>query len=298
MDFVRIPTATYRLEFNPNFGFAGARAILPYLADLGITDPYASPIFLTRRGSTHGYDIVDPNRLNPELGTEADFTALTDELRRCGMRWLQDIVPNHMAYDGQNTMLMDVIENGPSSEYAGYFDIDWNHPYESIRGKVLAPFLGQFYSESLESGDIQLCYNETGLSVSYFDFSLPLGIESYITVFVRELTTIKRKLGASHGDFTKLLGVLYTLKNLPAIEERRERPNQVRFVEGMLWELYTTNEEVRKWLDEIVVRLNGGGERPAGNIQRSRSAAVRTAVSTVVLESRRRRNQLPEIFQH
>ncbi len=99
---MRIPTATYRIQFNPSFNFEAARKIVPYLAELGISDLYASPIFKAREGSTHGYDVVDANQLNPALGTEREFDALIDELQQREMGWLQDIVPNHMAYDSQN----------------------------------------------------------------------------------------------------------------------------------------------------------------------------------------------------
>ena len=262
MNSVHVPTATYRLQFNPSFGFAGAHAILSYLRDLGISDVYASPIFQSRRGSPHGYDVVDPGQLNLELGTEDEFASLLDAVKQNEMAWVQDIVPNHMAYDGQNRMLMDVIENGPSSEYYGYFDIDWNHPYESIRGKVLAPFLGQFYSECLESGEIRLQYDESGLNIAYYGLRLPVKIESYNTVFPSDIRMIRRKLGSGHPDVIKLLGVLYTLKNLSSAEDSRERSDQVRFVKSMLWELSTTNADIQQWAEQNVARFNGQPGRP------------------------------------
>ena len=126
---------------------------MSYLADLGISDVYASPVFRARRGSLHGYDVVDPTQLNPELGSSSDFEALTREVRSHRMGWLQDIVPNHMALDPENLMLMDVFEHGSSSEYLGFFDIEWDHPYEGLKGRVLAPFLGSAYGEALEGGD-------------------------------------------------------------------------------------------------------------------------------------------------
>ncbi|MFW6360089.1 MAG: alpha-amylase family glycosyl hydrolase, partial [Chroococcales cyanobacterium] len=109
---MRIPTATYRLQFNLNFGFKKAKEIVSYLSELGISDVYASPIFKARKGSGHGYDIVNPTSLNPELGTSEDFDALIASLQEKDMGWVQDIVPNHMAYDHQNVWLMDVLANG------------------------------------------------------------------------------------------------------------------------------------------------------------------------------------------
>ena len=111
------PTATYRIQFNPSFGFQALKTIIPYLAELGISDIYASPVFKARAGSIHGYDVVDPNELNPEIGTEEEFAVLLEEVNRNGLGWIQDVVPNHMAYAFENKLLMDVLENGQGSKY-------------------------------------------------------------------------------------------------------------------------------------------------------------------------------------
>jgi (1->4)-alpha-D-glucan 1-alpha-D-glucosylmutase len=227
---MRIPAATYRLQFTAQFAFNQARDILSYLHELGISDIYASPIFYARAGSTHGYDVVDPNQLNPELGTAADFELLTEEARRLGLGWLQDIVPNHMAYDSRNRMLMDVLENGPASPYSDYFDIEWNHPYDSMKGKVLAPFLGKFYGECLEGGEVTLHYDQGGFHVRYFSLNLPVNIESYSDVLTDNLAGLRRRLGTGHLDFIKLLGILYTLKNIAPKQESSERADQIVFV--------------------------------------------------------------------
>jgi (1->4)-alpha-D-glucan 1-alpha-D-glucosylmutase len=227
---IRVPLSTYRLQFTAEFGFRDATGIIEYLRELGVSDIYASPIFQARSGSTHGYDVVDPNRLNPELGSEQDFTALHAEVQRCGLGWLQDIVPNHMAYDGANWMLMDVLENGRASRFAESFDIEWNHPYESLKEKVLAPFLGAFYGECLESGQIQLGYAQDGFSIRYHALRLPLQIASYATLLGADLARLRRRLGPRHPDLLKLSGVLYALKNLPHEEDVRERAEQNAFV--------------------------------------------------------------------
>jgi (1->4)-alpha-D-glucan 1-alpha-D-glucosylmutase len=264
---MRVPVSTYRLQFTPVFGFAQAQAIVTYLSDLGITDIYASPIFQARKGSEHGYDVVDPNQINAEIGTRQEFDALLGEAQRRHMGWVQDIVPNHMAYDGENRMLMDVLEKGPSSPFRDFFDIDWNHPYEAMRGKVLAPFLGGFYGECLENGDIKLAYDESGLAVHYFALRFPASIESYSGVFSHGLNRLRAGLGAHHPDFIKLLGVLYTLKNLPATEERSERADQIIFVKSLLWELYTHSEAIRAFIDANVARFNGTKGNPESFIQ-------------------------------
>jgi len=259
---MRIPVATYRIQFNPSFDFQAAKKIIPYLAELGISDIYASPIFKARKGSTHGYDVVDPCRINPELGDEQDFNELIRELKNYGMGWIQDIVPNHVAYDYENRMLMDVLENGESSKYLHFFDIVWDHPCESIRGKLLAPFLGRFYGKSLEDGEIQLKYGAAGLSVNYYHLTLPLKIESYLTVFTHQLSALKRTLGCDHPDFIKLLGILYVLKTLSTGEEMDERYDQITFIKRTLWELYTGNMEMKRFIDTNVQAFNGEKGNP------------------------------------
>src|SRR6202161_3108571 len=121
----RIPSATYRLQFNETFRFADACKILDYLKELGISDVYASPILGSRHGSEHGYDATDPTRIDPDLGSEEDFYAFQDALRERVMGIVLDIFPKHMAASSENPWWMDVLENGPSSAFASYFDIDW-----------------------------------------------------------------------------------------------------------------------------------------------------------------------------
>jgi len=125
MNHLRIPVATYRLQFNQQFRFIDTRGLVSYLSQLGISDLYASPILKARKGSPHGYDVTDPLSLNPELGTEADFTALVQELKHHNMGLLLDIVPNHMAASPGNPWWQDVSEKGNDSPYARFFDLDW-----------------------------------------------------------------------------------------------------------------------------------------------------------------------------
>jgi (1->4)-alpha-D-glucan 1-alpha-D-glucosylmutase len=254
---MRMPTATYRLQLHKDFGFDQVKQIAAYLRDLGISEIYASPIFKARAGSIHGYDVVDPNQINPELGSAEVFAALQKELRQRDMGWLQDIVPNHMAYDSENHMLMDVLENGPNSIFAEFFDIEWAHPVESMRGKVLAPCLGQFYGQCLENGELVLKYDAQGLAIHYYQQRFPINIESYSQVLAPSVRELRRKLGRQHPDLIKLLGVLYTLKNLPSSEESRERADQIIFSKSMLWELYTTNHEIKAFFDDNVAQFNG-----------------------------------------
>jgi (1->4)-alpha-D-glucan 1-alpha-D-glucosylmutase len=254
---MRIPTATYRIQFHSGFTFTAAQQIVSYLADLGISDLYASPVFKARAGSTHGYDVVDPTQLNPELGTPEDFATLTQEIQNYGMGWLQDIVPNHMAYDSKNAWLMDVLENGPDSDAFDFFDIEWNHAYENFRGKVLAPLLGNYYSECIENGEIQLSYAEAGLALNYYSLVLPVRIESYGRFIGHNLGQLAGSLGRNHPDFIKLLGVLYLIRNVSEESKGRERYDQIAFVKSLLWELYQQNPEVKEFIDQNLQLFNG-----------------------------------------
>jgi (1->4)-alpha-D-glucan 1-alpha-D-glucosylmutase len=254
-----IPTATYRVQFGPAFTFQDLKGVIPFLSQLGICCIYASPIFKARKGSTHGYDVVDFNEINPELGGREGFDSLVAEVKRHGMSWLQDMVPNHMAYSAQNQILVDVGENGPNSKYFDFFDVEWDHPYEGIKGRVLAPFLGSFYGECLENGEIQLCYDEKGFAVRYFDMRFPLRIESYSNLLTYHLSSLRRRLPSNQPDFIKLhgiLGVLYVLRTLPSGEVSNERYDQIRFIKIMLWELYNQNPEIRMFMDETIRILN------------------------------------------
>ena len=151
------PRATYRLQFTPDFGFDDAAALAPYLARLGVSHVYCSPVFIARPGSRHGYDVTDPTRLNPELGDEAAFRAMAAAFRAEGLGLVLDIVPNHMGVGGEtNDYWLDVLAWGPESRYAGWFDIDWESAYPGLRGKLLVPVLSEGYGTVLSSGDLGL----------------------------------------------------------------------------------------------------------------------------------------------
>ncbi|MEP9355955.1 malto-oligosyltrehalose synthase [Xanthobacter sp. KR7-65] len=166
------PRATYRLQLHAGFTFDDAAAIVPYLADLGVSHLYASPILTARRGSTHGYDVVDPEHVNPELGGEDRLGRLVEKLRAHGLGMVVDIVPNHMGVGGdENRWWLDVLRRGPASPFAATFDIDW----DAGGGKLLAPFLGGPYAEILAGGDLKLVReDEAGWAVRYFHHLFPL----------------------------------------------------------------------------------------------------------------------------
>ena len=154
-----IPRATYRVQLNRAFDFRAARAIVPYLAHLGISHLYTSPFLKARAGSLHGYDIVDHEALNPEIGTQEDFEALVQELKRHQMGLMIDVVPNHMGvFEADNRWWLDVLENGPASRYAGYFDIDSEPPSKLYSTDVaLHAFLKQQLSGAV-AYDVETLY--------------------------------------------------------------------------------------------------------------------------------------------
>jgi len=160
MNSARIPLATYRLQFNRNFTFKQAAELVPYLAELGISHCYASPYLRARPGSMHGYDIIDHNVLNPEIGTVEDFDAFVGALRAHGMGQILDVVPNHMGVMGaDNAWWLDVLENGQASTYAEFFDIDWEPLKDELQFKVLVPVLGDQYGTVLDRGEFKLKFD-------------------------------------------------------------------------------------------------------------------------------------------
>ncbi len=182
-------SATARLQFHRDFTLDHATALVPYYAKLGISHLYASPLLTARAGSTHGYDIVDHNMINPELGGEDALRRLVAELRSHGMGLILDIVPNHMGVGGNdNSWWLDVLEWGRASPYAEYFDIDWDPPDPSLRGRMLAPFLGSSYGECLERGELVLRFDDTDgrLFVGYHDHRFPISPRDYAAVLLTE----------------------------------------------------------------------------------------------------------------
>lgn len=185
-----IPRATYRVQLNKSFTFADLTEIVPYLASLGISHVYCSPYFKARAGSVHGYDVVDHNQLNPEIGTREEFEELVAALRSHNMGHILDIVPNHVGIMGSdNAWWMDVLENGPASKYADYFDIEWNPANPVLKGKVLVPVLGGPYGDILEKGELVLRFErELGsFAVFYHEHRMPIDPKTYPLIIDRIL---------------------------------------------------------------------------------------------------------------
>jgi hypothetical protein len=183
LELRRVPSATYRLQFNRNFTFRDARDLVPYLHALGISDCYVSPVLQARTGSSHGYDICDHSRLSPDLGGEEGFEGFAAALREHGMGLILDAVPNHMGIaDPNNAWWMDVLENGPGSLYAPYFDIDWHPVNVALENKVLLPVLEDQYGRVLEDGKIRLVFEAGAFSLWYYQHRLPVAPCTYAAV--------------------------------------------------------------------------------------------------------------------
>jgi malto-oligosyltrehalose synthase/4-alpha-glucanotransferase len=174
------PVATYRIQFNKDFTFQDFDAIIPYLQKLGVKTIYASPIFEAVPGSTHGYDIINPFQINPEIGTEEQLREISAKLKNADMGWLQDIVPNHMAFHPKNIWLMDVLEKGVLSVYAHFFDVTWTTSL--FHGRIMVPVLSQTLEEAVAAKKIYIVYQNGRLHLHYNDMVYPVHSRTYEAV--------------------------------------------------------------------------------------------------------------------
>lgn len=181
----RIPSSTYRLQLHKGFTFDDASAIAPYLRDLGISHVYSSPYLQAAPGSMHGYDVVDHQRVNAELGVQKAHERFCQVLGETGLGQVLDIVPNHMSLGRENRFWWDVLENGSSSRYASFFDIDWDPAEERLRNKVLVPVLGDHYGRVLEAGEIQVVRHGTEFTVEAASQSFPVSPNSLSVILAR-----------------------------------------------------------------------------------------------------------------
>ncbi|NNJ12154.1 malto-oligosyltrehalose synthase [Chloroflexales bacterium ZM16-3] len=257
------PRATYRLQFHAGFTFADATKIVAYLDDLGVSEAYASPILTPRSGSTHGYDITDHSTLNPDLGGEDGFEQLSAALRARDLGLILDVVPNHMGIgDARNTWWSDVLENGSSSIYARYFDIDWDPVPRQLSGKVLLPVLGDQYGVVLDRGELQLRYADGAFSVAYWDHRFPLSPRTYSDLLTHRLEQLIGAQGADSEDVMELQSIITAVKYLPPRSETdperiAERNREKEIVKRRLDRLYKASKPVRKAIDATLAEYNG-----------------------------------------
>jgi (1->4)-alpha-D-glucan 1-alpha-D-glucosylmutase len=213
----RIPRATYRLQLHGDFTFADAAACVPYLARLGVSHAYCSPILRARPGSRHGYDIIDHAALNPEIGNRDDLERFLAELKRHDMGLLVDMVPNHMGVMGaDNAWWMDVLENGPASPYADHFDIEWAPIDPDLAGKVLVPVLGEHYGDALESGALRLAYEPQAgsFAIWYHEHCFPIDPREYPRLLER-VARLLASAGLPAGAAADLESLIAAFRHLP-----------------------------------------------------------------------------------
>lgn len=255
------PCATYRIQFHLNFRFRDAEELVPYLHALGITHLYASPRFRARKGSLHGYDVADADRVNSELGTEEEFQSLVNRLHNYGMGLLLDIVPNHMAASEENPWWMDLLENGQQSEFASYFEIDWAaDPLQ--RSRILLPVLGDTYGRVLETQGLSLHYDDQGFFVRYYDMRFPVRPQTYRHILAACLEELDHS-DESAASLRRILersceraDELASQSEEPSSEGNGRRSKIIEF-KNELWELYRDPGLFQKTLDRTLRLFNG-----------------------------------------
>src|SRR5437660_7949180 len=208
------PLVTYRLQFGSQFRFSDALDLVDYFSALGVSHLYSSAIFKASAGSTHGYDITDHNRLNPEIGSEEEFREWTDALRNRGMGLVLDIVPNHVGISEHNPWWQDVLANGRSSRFAEYFDIDWSPLKPELENKLLLPVLGLQYGEELESGRIKLEF-DTEFDITYYDKRFPIDLRAINLLLEPAIAKLRTELGPDLPEAKEIDSWMASLRDLP-----------------------------------------------------------------------------------
>lgn len=245
-----IPQSTYRLQFHADFNLEQFADVLNYLEGLGISTIYASPILEARIGSTHGYDVVNPLKINPEIGTEVSLQNAAQQLRQRSMGWLQDIVPNHMAFSPLNPWIESVLELGPRSPFFKHFDIDWWNDHPDNYGKLMLPILGEPLSSVLESKQVQISYDEKGLALRYYEHRIPLSNRSYFTVINQMIEQTSQP-----DTITSLTQVLSALEPFSPDKQEKVVPQEWQHVKAQWQELFAT-DKFRLVLTHSIEQLN------------------------------------------
>ena len=247
------PLSTYRLQFHAGFRFENARRLVGYLHALGVSHVYSSPILKARSGSAHGYDIIDHNQLNPEIGSYEELKDFVRELKNYGMGQVLDFVPNHMGIGpGTNPWWSDVLANGRASEFAEFFDLDWDPVKAELRNKLLLPILGDQYGAELEAGHIKLAADENGFHIAYYDKELPLDPQTIPMIF--------EPLGQELP--VELRNLLASLRNLPSHcasdgDAVRQRRRTIPSLLHALQDLMARSPEVKQTVEKAVALVNG-----------------------------------------
>jgi (1->4)-alpha-D-glucan 1-alpha-D-glucosylmutase len=256
------PASTYRLQLHAKFTLDDAAAIVPYLADLGVSDVYLSPILAAAPGSTHGYDVVDHGRINPELGGEEAYARFAAACATRGLGVLLDYVPNHMGIGPQNPWWMDVLENGPSSVQAPAFDVDWTPVKPELAHKVLVPILGDQFGRVLEKGELQLVRDGGTFQIRYYDHAFPVAPRQVPLVLRHRIEALQAALGDADPGYQELVSVIRSLEKLAprtetSAEAVAERAREKEVAKRRLAGLFEQHPRIREFVDENVRVFNG-----------------------------------------
>jgi (1->4)-alpha-D-glucan 1-alpha-D-glucosylmutase len=268
MAALRLPSATYRLQFNQRFTFKQALDIIPYLHALGISDLYASPIMKATMGSTHGYDVLDCCQVNPEIGNEEELSQLSQRLQEMGMGFLLDTVPNHMSIaDPCNKWWQDVLENGPGSLYAGYFNVIWNPPKAELKNKVLLPVLDQQFGKVIENQEIKVAYDAGAFFIVYKARPFPLNPKTWPTILNPVVEKLLPQLGEENAHLLELQSIITALEHLPAgeemdLEKRKERHREKEIIKKRLISLVEESSLIKEAIQNSMTALNGHKDDP------------------------------------
>lgn len=264
----KIPVSTYRVQFNKHFRFVDAGAVIQYLYALGISDLYASPYLKAKEGSLHGYDIVDPASLNPEVGTEEEYQSFISELHKYKMGQILDIVPNHMCIESRdNLWWMDVLENGPSSAHAKFFDIDWDPQKKELKEMVLLPVLGNQYGDVLENQELRLAFERGGFYIYYYDNKFPVRPKTYIFILKHRMDILQKELTPNDPGLVELLSIVTSLEHLPdysetAPEKIAERYREKETAKKRIWNLYKKSTVIKSFIHDNIEQFNGKKGEP------------------------------------
>lgn len=262
-DVMMQPMATYRLQFNQDFRFSDARALVPFFSRLGVTHVYASPILRARQESAHGYDVVDPKTLNSSLGDKTDLVDLVTDLHNVGLGLLLDIVPNHTAASIENPYWRDVLTYGHSSPFAGWFDIDWRIPDPDMWGRVLVPVLGEPRARVLAQDQIRIIWSDGRFLVQYFDNVFPVDPATVPTICEFGLESLKECVSSDNATLDHIVAILASLKKLPRLAARLRRRVDIDREEteqwlGQLARLVIQSPRIQQWAEDTAERFGQG----------------------------------------
>ncbi len=265
LEKARIPRATYRVQMHGEFTFRDAARLAPYLARLGVSHMYCSPYLRARPGSKHGYDIIDHGELNPEIGTRADFDAFVASLREHGLAQVMDIVPNHMGVlAADNAWWQDVLENGPASIHADFFDIEWHPTAEHLNRRVLLPVLADHYGIELAAGKLALGFEPAAgsFAIRYFEHRLPIDPREYPRILDPAIRALEAAGSALAHQAQSLRSIAESFARLPPREAAQrplvdERNLGKEVGKGRLASLARASGEVAAAIGHAVGALNG-----------------------------------------